>query len=179
MRFPVTSMSWPIWLSITAQAAVSGSKTSSSAATPARIILSKRTPSGICRRWCGLEQAPCQCRRSMASDTSGVHSVTSGRSQFCPAKCCWNLQVFAITSIEGAHLPAGCGCLSLEGAGDELLNLNQTHEMVRLLRSLIEHAAPDAILITETIFLCARTWRISATPTKRIWFTTFLCRRCC
>ena len=34
--------------------------------------------------------------------------------------------------------------------GTNCLNLNQTHEMVRLLRSLIEHAAPDAILITET-----------------------------
>ncbi|WP_372861036.1 alpha-amylase family glycosyl hydrolase [Spongiibacter sp.] len=34
--------------------------------------------------------------------------------------------------------------------GGSCLNLAQTHEIVRLLRSLIEHAAPDAILITET-----------------------------
>jgi sucrose phosphorylase len=34
--------------------------------------------------------------------------------------------------------------------GNSCLNLEQTHEVVRLLRSLIEHAAPDAIIITET-----------------------------
>ncbi|MBD2859998.1 alpha-amylase [Spongiibacter sp. KMU-158] len=34
--------------------------------------------------------------------------------------------------------------------GTNCLNLEQTHEMVRLLRSVIEHAAPDAILLTET-----------------------------
>jgi len=34
--------------------------------------------------------------------------------------------------------------------GTSSLNLEQTHEAVRLLRSLIEHAVPDAIIITET-----------------------------
>ena len=34
--------------------------------------------------------------------------------------------------------------------GTNCLNLEQTHEAVRLLRSLIEHAVPDAIIITET-----------------------------
>lgn len=34
--------------------------------------------------------------------------------------------------------------------GTNSLNLEQTHEVVRLLRSVIEHAAPDAIIITET-----------------------------
>ena len=34
--------------------------------------------------------------------------------------------------------------------GGSCLNLSQTHEIVRLFRSLVEHAAPDAILITET-----------------------------
>jgi sucrose phosphorylase len=34
--------------------------------------------------------------------------------------------------------------------GTTCLNLEQTHEVVRLLRTLIEHARPDAILITET-----------------------------
>lgn len=34
--------------------------------------------------------------------------------------------------------------------GSNCLNLPQTHEMVRLLRTLLEHAAPEAILITET-----------------------------
>lgn len=34
--------------------------------------------------------------------------------------------------------------------GTTSLNLEETHEVVRLLRSLLEHARPDAILITET-----------------------------
>ncbi len=34
--------------------------------------------------------------------------------------------------------------------GSSCLNLPQTHEIVRLLRLLVEHARPDAILITET-----------------------------
>ncbi len=34
--------------------------------------------------------------------------------------------------------------------GTNCINLAQTHEMVRLLRSLIEHAQKDAIIITET-----------------------------
>lgn len=34
--------------------------------------------------------------------------------------------------------------------GTSCLNLEQTHEVVRLLRTLLEHARPDAILITET-----------------------------
>jgi len=34
--------------------------------------------------------------------------------------------------------------------GTECINLPQTHEIVRLLRTLIEHAQRDAIIITET-----------------------------
>jgi sucrose phosphorylase len=34
--------------------------------------------------------------------------------------------------------------------GTNCLNLEQTHEVVRLLRSLIEQACPDAVIITET-----------------------------
>ncbi|MFW8589587.1 sugar phosphorylase [Glaciecola sp. 2405UD65-10] len=34
--------------------------------------------------------------------------------------------------------------------GTNCINLPQTHEMVRLLRTLIEHAAPHALIITET-----------------------------
>jgi sucrose phosphorylase len=34
--------------------------------------------------------------------------------------------------------------------GTSCLNLDQTHEIVRLLRTLIEHIRPDAIIITET-----------------------------
>lgn len=35
-------------------------------------------------------------------------------------------------------------------AGTNCLNLEETHEIVRLLRSLIEHAEPQAMIITET-----------------------------
>ena len=34
--------------------------------------------------------------------------------------------------------------------GTNCINLEQTHEVVRLLRTLIEHAQPDAIIVTET-----------------------------
>ncbi|MGV6857722.1 MAG: sugar phosphorylase [bacterium] len=34
--------------------------------------------------------------------------------------------------------------------GTSCINLEQTHEMVRLLRTLIEHAEPSAVIITET-----------------------------
>ena len=34
--------------------------------------------------------------------------------------------------------------------GTSCLNLEQTHEIVRLLRTLIEHVQPDAVIITET-----------------------------
>ncbi len=34
--------------------------------------------------------------------------------------------------------------------GTDCLNLRQTHEVVRLLRTLIEHASPEAVIITET-----------------------------
>lgn len=34
--------------------------------------------------------------------------------------------------------------------GTPCINLEQTHEMIRLLRTLVEHAQPDAMIITET-----------------------------
>jgi sucrose phosphorylase len=34
--------------------------------------------------------------------------------------------------------------------GTSCLNLEETHEVVRLLRTLVEHARPDAVIITET-----------------------------
>jgi sucrose phosphorylase len=34
--------------------------------------------------------------------------------------------------------------------GTRCINLEETHEMIRLLRTLIEHAEPDAMIITET-----------------------------
>jgi sucrose phosphorylase len=35
-------------------------------------------------------------------------------------------------------------------SGTSCLNLRETHEIVRLLRTLVEYARPDAVLITET-----------------------------
>ncbi|MFC6439149.1 sugar phosphorylase [Bowmanella sp. JS7-9] len=35
-------------------------------------------------------------------------------------------------------------------AGSTSINLPQTHEIVRLIRTLVEHACPDAVIITET-----------------------------
>ena len=35
-------------------------------------------------------------------------------------------------------------------AGTNCLNLPQTHEVVRLFRTLVEHAVPDAVILTET-----------------------------
>ena len=35
-------------------------------------------------------------------------------------------------------------------SGSSCINLNETHELVRLLRTLIEHAEPEAMIITET-----------------------------
>ncbi|MFQ3230741.1 sugar phosphorylase [Reinekea sp.] len=34
--------------------------------------------------------------------------------------------------------------------GTDCINLKQTHEVIRLLRTIIEHASPDAVIITET-----------------------------
>jgi len=55
------------------------------------------------------------------------------------------------------YLDNGINCFRLDAVafiwkeiGTDCLNLPQTHEIVRLLRALIEHAEPDAIIITET-----------------------------
>ncbi len=55
------------------------------------------------------------------------------------------------------YLDNGITCFRLDAVafiwkeiGTDCLNLPQTHEIVRLLRALIEHAQPDAIIITET-----------------------------
>jgi len=37
-----------------------------------------------------------------------------------------------------------------KSVGTNCINLSQTHEVIRLLRTLIEHAKPDAVIITET-----------------------------
>ncbi|MEZ5488845.1 MAG: alpha-amylase family glycosyl hydrolase [Gammaproteobacteria bacterium] len=55
------------------------------------------------------------------------------------------------------YLDNGVSCFRLDAVafiwkeiGTNCLNLPQTHEIVRLLRALIEHAEPSAIIITET-----------------------------
>ena len=55
------------------------------------------------------------------------------------------------------HLDHGVSTFRLDAVafiwkeiGTTCLNLPQTHEIIRLLRTLIEHVKPDAILITET-----------------------------
>lgn len=55
------------------------------------------------------------------------------------------------------HLHSGVRIFRLDAVaflwktvGTPCINLPQTHEMIRLLRALIEHAQPDAMIITET-----------------------------
>lgn len=55
------------------------------------------------------------------------------------------------------HLDRGVGIFRLDAVafvwkerGTSCINLPQTHEIVRLFRTLIEHVKPDAVIITET-----------------------------
>lgn len=55
------------------------------------------------------------------------------------------------------HLDRGIGVFRLDAVafiwkeiGTSCINLAQTHELVRLFRTLIEHVKPDAVIITET-----------------------------
>lgn len=63
----------------------------------------------------------------------------------------------AFVSIVRQYLDAGVRIFRLDAVaflwkvpGTSCLNLEETHEVVRLLRTLVEHARPDAMLITET-----------------------------
>lgn len=63
----------------------------------------------------------------------------------------------AFVSIIRQYLDAGVKLFRFDAiaflwkiVGTSSINLPQTHEVVRLLRTLIEHAKPDAIIITET-----------------------------
>jgi len=56
-----------------------------------------------------------------------------------------------------SHLDHGVGIFRLDAVafiwkevGSRSINLPQTHELVRLFRTLIEHVKPDAVIITET-----------------------------
>lgn len=60
-------------------------------------------------------------------------------------------------SIIRQYLDAGVRIFRLDAVaflwkvtGTSCINLPQTHKIIRLLRSLIEHAQPDAVIITET-----------------------------
>jgi sucrose phosphorylase len=60
-------------------------------------------------------------------------------------------------SIVRQYLDAGVRIFRLDAVaflwkvpGTTCLNLDETHEVVRLLRTLVEHARPDTLLITET-----------------------------
>lgn len=62
-----------------------------------------------------------------------------------------------IVSIIRLYLDKGVHIFRLDAVaflwkkiGTPCINLEETHEVVRLLRSLIEHAEPDAVIITET-----------------------------
>lgn len=63
----------------------------------------------------------------------------------------------AFTQIIRQYLDAGVRIFRFDAVaflwkiiGNSSINLTQTHEVVRLLRTLIEHSQPDAIIITET-----------------------------
>lgn len=62
-----------------------------------------------------------------------------------------------LVKIIRSHLDHGIGVFRLDAVafvwkeiGTKCINLAQTHELVRLFRTLIEHVKPDAVIITET-----------------------------
>lgn len=62
-----------------------------------------------------------------------------------------------LVKIIRQHLDHGVGVFRLDAVafiwkelGTSCINLPQTHELVRLFRTLIEHVKPDAVIITET-----------------------------
>ena len=63
----------------------------------------------------------------------------------------------ALVEIIRDHLDHGIGVFRLDAVafvwkevGTRCINLPETHELVRLFRTLIEHVKPDAVIITET-----------------------------
>lgn len=65
--------------------------------------------------------------------------------------------LLAFVSIIRQYLDSGVRIFRMDAVaflwkivGTTSINLMQTHEIIRLLRSLIEHAQPDAVIITET-----------------------------
>ena len=65
--------------------------------------------------------------------------------------------LLTFVSIIRQYLDAGVKIFRLDAVaflwkivGSKSINLQQTHEVIRLLRTLIEHSVPDAVIITET-----------------------------
>lgn len=65
--------------------------------------------------------------------------------------------LLTFVSIIRQYLDAGVKIFRLDAVaflwkivGSKSINLPQTHEVIRLLRTLIEHSVPDAVIITET-----------------------------
>ncbi|MBU2883367.1 alpha-glucosidase C-terminal domain-containing protein [Psychrosphaera sp. B3R10] len=65
--------------------------------------------------------------------------------------------LIAFVSIIRQYLDAGVCIFRMDAVaflwkivGSNSINLMQTHEIIRLLRTLIEHAVPEAVIITET-----------------------------
>lgn len=65
--------------------------------------------------------------------------------------------LLAFVSIIRQYLDAGVRIFRMDAVaflwkivGSSSINLMQTHEIIRLLRTLIEHAEPEAVIITET-----------------------------
>lgn len=52
----------------------------------------------------------------------------------------WGVKIFRMDAVAFLWKEAGTSCIHLQ----------QTHEVIKLLRTLIEHHSPDAIIITET-----------------------------
>ena len=89
----------------------------------------------------------------MEKSTCGVLSDTTRWISISPTrKCCWSssksLRLYLDQGITVFRLDAVA--FIWKEIGSDCLNLPQTHEIVRLLRALLEHAEPNAIIITET-----------------------------
>ena len=57
--------------------------------------------------------------------------------------------------------------------GTNCINLAETHEVIRLLRSLIEHACPDAVVITETNIPNQQNLRYFGNANEAHWIYNF------
>lgn len=91
-----------------------------------------------------------------------------------------------LVKIIRQHLDQGISLFRLDAVafvwkeiGTTCINLRQTHELVRLFRTLIEHVKPDAVIITETNIPIKRTSPTLETATRLTGSTTSLFLRFC